>query len=181
MAHVPDTNVRGRTGPLQPSRPAPTGGWRGNGKDTAVPRTSLRRVAALAPAAIGLALVAVPPAVAGAATPVIRVSPHSALHNGETVRVTGSGLPATTHGKPNAYFITECNAKVAGALSLKDEPDCAVALAKAVKVSRAGTFSTTYTVHTGKVGNGTCPAGGHCVIGVGDVAGQGGVARIAFG
>jgi hypothetical protein len=143
-----------------------------------VPRL-VRSAAALL--AGGLVLAAALPA---AAAPSIRVQPANGLHNGQKVKVTGAGLPATTGGKANSFFITECNKAVKGALSLSDESHCAVAWAKAVKVSHGGTFSTTYVVRTGKVGDGTCAPGGatrQCVLGVGDIGGQGAATAITFG
>jgi hypothetical protein len=71
---------------------------------------------------------------------------------------------------------------VTGQLSVADEPHCDVGLAKALTISKNGTFKTPFKVATGTVGDGTCAVAGHrtCVIGVGDAAGQGGVANITF-
>jgi hypothetical protein len=57
------------------------------------------------------------------------------------------------------------------------------ALVKALTASKKGAFKTTFKVATGTVGDGSCGVAGHhltCVIGVGDAAGQGGVAHITF-
>ena len=119
---------------------------------------------------------------AGASGISIKVSPAKGLRNDQVVKVFGSGLPVVTNGKKNAFFIAECNAAVTGQLSLADEPHCAVNGAKALKVSQRGAFKTTFKVVTGTVGDGTCGGTGHltCVIGVGDVAGQGAVTNITF-
>ena len=112
----------------------------------------------------------------------VKVSPAKGLSNGKVVTVSGTGLPATTNGKKNSFFLTECNAAVTGQLSLADEPHCDVSLAKGLKVSKKGAFKTTFKVTTGTVGDGSCGMPGHltCVIGVGDTAGQGAVANITF-
>ena len=119
---------------------------------------------------------------AGASTVSVKVSPAKGLANGQVVTVSGTGLPATTNGKKNSFFLDECNAAVTGQLSVADEPHCAVSLAKALTVSKKGSFKTTFKVATGTVGDGSCGVAGHltCVIGVGDAAGQGGVAHITF-
>ncbi len=143
--------------------------------------SSLRAATRLLPlAALALVLGLGPEVAAGASGPHLSVSPSSGLHSGQVVHLTGTGFPTHAGGKPVSYFVTECNGKVSGSLSLKDEPYCALSLAKAIKVRPGGTFSTTFTVKEGKVGNGTCGAGAHCVVGVGDIAGQGAVARITF-
>jgi Neocarzinostatin family len=119
---------------------------------------------------------------AGASGVSVKVSPSKGLADGKVVTVSGTGLPATTAGKKNSFFIDECNAAVTGQLSVADEPHCDVSLAKALTVSKKGTFKTSFKVATGTVGDGTCGVAGHltCVIGVGDAGGQGGVANITF-
>jgi hypothetical protein len=117
---------------------------------------------------------------AGAAAISIKVSPSSGLASGQTVKIVGSGLPATTNGKANAFFADECNSAVSGHLSLADESHCDVSLAKALKVSKTGAFAGTFKVATGTVGDGTCSSTAPCVIGVGDAAGQGSVVKITF-
>jgi hypothetical protein len=123
--------------------------------------------------------VAVP---AGASAVSVKVSPAKGLSNGKVVTVSGTGLPLTTIGKKNSFFIDECNAAVSGHLSLADEPHCDVSLAKALTVSKKGAFKTTFKVATGTVGDGNCGVAGHltCVIGIGDSGGQGGIANITF-
>ena len=133
-------------------------------------------------AALSFATVVTGAVPAGASTVSVKVSPAKGLANGQVVTVSGTGLPATTNGKKNSFFLDECNAAVAGQLSVADEPHCAVSLAKALTVSKKGAFKTTFKVATGTVGDGSCGVAGHltCVIGVGDAAGQGGVAHITF-
>jgi hypothetical protein len=119
---------------------------------------------------------------AGASGVSLKVSPSKGLANSQVVKVSGSGLPVTTKGKKNSFFIDECNAAVTGQLSVADEAHCDVSVAKALKVSKKGSFITTFKVATGTVGDGSCGVTGHltCVIGVGDAGGQGGVASITF-
>jgi hypothetical protein len=133
-------------------------------------------------AALSLATVVAGAVPAGASTVSVKVSPAKGLANGQVVTVSGTGLPATTKGKKNSFFLDECNAAVSGQLSVADESHCDVSLAKGLTVSKKGAFKTTFKVATGTVGDGSCGVAGHltCVIGVGDVAGQGGVARITF-
>ncbi len=117
---------------------------------------------------------------AGASSITIKVSPSSGLSNGQTIKVAGKGLPVTTNGKTNAFFISECTSAVSGQLSTADESHCSVTGAKAIKVSKKGVFATTFKVATGTIGDGTCSASSPCVIGVGDAGGQGSVATITF-
>src|SRR5580704_9122734 len=125
-------------------------------------------------------LVAAPPA--GASGISVKVTPSKGLTNGETVKVVGKGLPVTTKGKKNSFFVDECNGQVIGKLSPADTPHCDVALAKGLKVSKKGGFTATFKVATGKVGDSMCGVPGYltCVIGVGDVAGQGTVVKVTF-
>jgi hypothetical protein len=129
--------------------------------------------------AVSLLTVAPP---AGASGVQVKASPSKGLVNGQTIKVAGKGLPVTTNGKKNDFFADECNALVTGKLSPADTPHCDVALAKGLKVSSKGAFSTTFKVATGKIGDGMCGVAGSltCVIGVGDVGGQGTVVKITF-
>jgi hypothetical protein len=133
-------------------------------------------------AALLLTTVMAVAAPAGASGISLKVSPGKGLSNHQVVKVSGNGLPLTTNGKKNSFFLDECNALVTGQLSLADEPHCDVSVAKALKVSKKGAFKTTFQVVTGTVGDGTCGVTGHltCVIGVGDTSGQGAVANITF-
>jgi hypothetical protein len=133
-------------------------------------------------AALSLTTVMALAAPAGASGVSVKVSPAKGLANDQVVKVSGSGFPATTKGKKNSFFIDECNAAVTGQLSVADESHCDVSVAKALKVSKKGSFTTTFKVVTGTVGDGTCGVAGHltCVIGVGDTGGQGAVADFTF-
>jgi hypothetical protein len=119
---------------------------------------------------------------AGASGVSVKVSPSKGLTNNETVKVTGKGFPYSTKGKPNSFFATECTGAVAGKLSLADAPHCDESHVATVKVSKKGSFSFTFSVITGVIGDGMCGTPGHlnCVIGVGDIAGQGSVGNITF-
>jgi hypothetical protein len=133
-------------------------------------------------ATLSIAALMAAAAPAGASGISLKVSPAKGLTNAKVVTVSGSGLPVTTAGKKNSFFIDECNAAVTGTLSVADEPHCDISVAKALKVSKKGTFKTTFKVATGTVGDGSCGVAGHltCVIGVGDTGGQGTVATITF-
>jgi hypothetical protein len=143
-----------------------------------------RRVAGLLGGAAALSLMTVVSVAtpAGASGISLKVSPEKGLSDGQVVKVSGSGLPVTTKGKKNSFFLDECNSAVTGQLSLADEPHCDVSVAKALTVSKKGSFKTSFQVATGKVGDGSCGIAGHlsCVIGVGDTGGQGAVADITF-
>jgi len=119
---------------------------------------------------------------AGASGISIKVSPTKGLANGQSVKITGSGLPVTTGGKPNSFFADECNVLVTGKLSPADASHCDASVAKVLKLSKKGAFSATYKVVSGAIGDGSCGTPGHltCVIGVGDLGGQGKVVKITF-
>jgi hypothetical protein len=133
-------------------------------------------------AALSLTTVIAEEAPAGASVISVKVSPAKGLKNSQMIKVSGTGLPVSTKGKKNSFFLDECNSAVTGQLSVADEPHCDVSLAKALKVSKKGAFSTAFKVATGTVGDGSCGVAGHltCVIGVGDTSGQGAVANITF-
>jgi hypothetical protein len=63
-----------------------------------------------------------------------------------------------------------------------DTPHCDISNASALRVSASGSFSSRYRLTTGITGDGYCGTDGYntCVIGVGDVQGQGTVVRITF-
>ena len=63
-----------------------------------------------------------------------------------------------------------------------DTPHCDVTDAQALKVARNGSVTARFRVRTGIIGDGYCGTPGHatCVIGVGNVQGQGTVVRITF-
>jgi hypothetical protein len=119
---------------------------------------------------------------AGASGLSVKVTPSKGLTNGKTVTVVGSGLPKSADGTDGTWFADECNALVTGKLSPADTPHCDVSVAKVLKVTKHGTFSTRFKVATGTVGDGVCGARGHltCVIGIGTASGQGTVVKITF-
>jgi hypothetical protein len=138
-------------------------------------------VAALA-GAVGAAALAVP-AQAGTAGVIAKVAPNQGLEPGQTVIVSGHGLPKSSGGSPQTWFVTECTAAVRGRMDpATDTPHCDITHAQAVRVSSKGTFSSRYRLTTGIIGDGYCGTAGHltCVIGVGTAQGLGTVVRISF-
>ncbi len=132
--------------------------------------------------AVGAAVFALP-APAGAAGLVVKVTPDQGLVPGQTVTVSGHGLPKSPKGSPRTWFVTECTAAVRGRMNpTTDTPHCDISNARALRVSPSGSFSSRYRLTTGITGDGYCGTDGHntCVIGVGDVQGQGTVVRITF-
>jgi neocarzinostatin family protein len=128
---------------------------------------------------IALSVAALP---AGASGISVKASPAKGLSNGQTIKLTGKGLPYTSRLGKNTFFVDECNAAVKGKLSTADTLHCDVALARAVKLAKNGTFTAKFKVVTGKVGDGMCGVPGSltCVIGVGDTQGQGTVVKVTF-
>lgn len=114
---------------------------------------------------------------AGAAsTPKVVVTPSTNLHNGEAVKVTGSGF---TPG--DTVFFVEC------LVSAKGEAGCNVnGIPKSATVTASGTLPLIhFRVTTGKVGTGTCGTTKanikKCAVSVGNAAGgDSGVGRITF-
>lgn len=132
--------------------------------------------------AVGAAVFALP-APAGAAGLDVRVSPDQGLEPGQTVTVSGHGLPKSPKGSPRTWFVTECTAAVRGRMNpATDTPHCDISNARALRVSPSGSFSSRYRLTAGITGDGYCGTDGYdtCVIGVGDVQGQGTVVRITF-
>lgn len=113
----------------------------------------------------------------------IKVSPNHGLRSGQTVIVTGRGLPRSAGTSSRTWFVTECTAAVRGRVDPDtDTPHCAISDAQALKVSSTGTFTARYRLTAGIIGDGYCGTAGHatCVIGVGTAQGLGTVTRIAF-
>ncbi len=108
--------------------------------------TKVARVA-LCVAALGLTLSgALGGASAGAAGPKLVVTPSTNLHNGEKVKVSGSGFK---HG--DAVYIVECSVKAKGATN------CNVLNTVPATISKTGKLPlTTFRVTTGKIGNALC-------------------------
>jgi hypothetical protein len=133
-------------------------------------------------AAAGALLVA-GAAPAGAAVSV-KVSPDHGLVNGQVVVISGHGLVRSWKGAPQIWFATECNSAVHKHLSpATDTAHCDITDARAIRVSRNGSFSIHFRIRTGIIGDGYCGTPGHpgCVIGVGTAQGLGTVVKIAFG
>lgn len=123
------------------------------------------------------------PAQAGTPGVVVKVNPSQGLKPGQTVIVSGHGLPKSSGGKGQTWFVTECTAAVRGRVDpATDTPHCDITHAQALRVSAKGTFSSRYRVTTGIIGDGYCGTAGHatCVIGVGTAEGLGTVVRITF-
>jgi hypothetical protein len=126
--------------------------------------------------------IAASPAQAGTPGLVVKVTPSQGLKTGQTVVVSGHGLPKPS-GKPQTWFVTQCTAAVRGHVDpATDTPHCDITHAQALRVSTKGTFSSRYHVITGIIGDGYCGTTGHtaCVIGVGTAQGMGTVVRITF-
>ena len=124
-----------------------------------------------------------PPARPGRRASWSRSRPSQGLRPGQTVDVSGHGLPKSSGGSPGTWFITECTAAVRGRMNpATDTPHCDIAHAQALRVSPNGTFNAHYRLTTGIIGDGYCGTGGHatCVIGVGNAQGMGTVVRITF-
>jgi hypothetical protein len=142
-------------------------------------------VAVVALAGIAGAAVLAVRAQAGTGTPgiVVKVTPSQGLKPGQTVAVTGHGLPKSSGDSPRTWFVTECTAAVRGRMNPStDTPHCDIAHAQPLRVSSNGTFHSHYSLTTGIIGDGWCGIAGHatCVIGVGTAEGLGTVVRITF-
>jgi hypothetical protein len=138
-------------------------------------------VVAVLAGVLGGAVLALP-AAAGTPGMVVKVTPNQGLKAGQTVSVSGHGLPKDS-GSVQTWFMTECTAAVRGHVDPEtDTPHCDISHAKAVRVSSKGTFNSHYRLTTGIIGDGYCGTPGHatCVIGVGTAKGQGTVVRITF-
>ncbi len=153
-----------------------------------------RRSRGVAPVVLGgiisAAVLVVPapataPAQAKTGTPgmVIKVSPNRDLKSGQTVTVTGHGLPKEAGTGQGTWFVTECTTAVRGHVNPDtDTPHCGISDARALKVGTSGTFKARYRLTAGIIGDGYCGTAGHasCVIGVGTAKGLGTVVRITF-
>lgn len=108
---------------------------------------------------------AVTPTATTPASPTLVVRPSTQLANGQKVTVSGHGFT------PNdQVFLVECLAHATG------EGDCSVATATPVTISATGDLpSTSFTVITGKIGNGTCGTNASnldsCALSVGNASG----------
>jgi hypothetical protein len=138
-------------------------------------------VAALVVLAAGAPLVA-GAAPAGPAVSV-KVSPDHGLVNGRVVVISGHGLAHSWKGAPQTWFAAQCNAAVHRHLSpATDTAHCDITDARAIRVSRNGSFAIHFRIRSGIIGDGYCGTPGHlgCVIGVGTAQGLGTVVKIMF-
>jgi hypothetical protein len=113
----------------------------------------------------------------------VRVTPKRGLVGGEAVTVAGRGLSRATGRADATWFVVECTAAVQGHMDPStDTLHCDLTAAQPVKVTRNGSFSATYRVVTGIVGDGYCGTTGHlgCVLVVGTAEGRGTTVRITF-
>jgi hypothetical protein len=107
--------------------------------------------------------------------PKLVVVPSTKIHNGELVRVTGSGFKAG-----DSVYVVEC------LVSAKGAAGCNTARAIPATISATGLLpKTTIKVTTGKIGNGKCGTKTsnlrNCAISAGNAAGgDSAVARIIF-
>ena len=101
----------------------------------------------------------------GTTVPKLVVTPSTNIHNGELVKVTGSGF------KPgDSVYVVECLATTKGAAG------CNIAGAIAATITPGGLLPrTTFKVITGKIGNGKCGTRTSnlktCAISAGNAAG----------
>jgi hypothetical protein len=148
-----------------------------------------RWAAAGAAAALGCALLlaatsqTVASAPSGRSSPSVKVSPSRGLMAGESVIVTGTGVSNPAGGGSQTWFVAQCTAAVRGHFDPStDTPHCNLTAAKAIHITRNGTFTTHFQVATGIIGDGYCGTAGHltCVLGVGTANGLGTVVKITF-
>jgi hypothetical protein len=147
-----------------------------------------RRSLAVAVVALaGMAGAAVPamamPAQAGSPGVVVKVTPSQGLRTGQTVVVSGHGLPKSSGDSTRTWFVTECTTAVHGRMNpATDTSHCDITHARALRVSANGTFSSRFRLTAGIIGDGWCGTAGHatCVIGVGTAQGLGTVVRVTF-
>jgi Neocarzinostatin family len=121
---------------------------------------------ALCVGALGLTLSgALGSASAGAAGPKLIVTPSTNLHNGEKVKVSGTGF------KPgDSVYIVECSVKAKGA------SNCNILNTVPATISKTGKLpTTTFKVTTGKIGNASCGTKASnlksCAVSAGNAAG----------
>jgi hypothetical protein len=114
-------------------------------------------------------------AAAAAGAPKLTVTPSTNLHNGEKVKVSGTGF------KPgDSVYIVECLA------SAKGESNCNILNTVPATISKTGALAkSTFKVSTGKIGNGKCGTAASnlkdCAVSVGNISGgDSAVFRIAF-
>jgi hypothetical protein len=107
--------------------------------------------------------------------PKLTVIPSTNLHNGEKVKVSGTGFK-----RGDAVYIVEC------LVTAKGESNCNILNTVPATVSKTGTLpKSTFKVTTGKIGNGKCGTTAtnakDCAVSVGNISGGDSAAlRIAF-
>jgi hypothetical protein len=89
-----------------------------------------------------------------ATPPSLTVTPNTGISSGDSLTVTGSNFPA----KAETAYVVEC------AGTTPSQASCDGNTVKMPTTSADGSFTTTITVHTGVVGNGTCNAGQTCTV-----------------
>jgi hypothetical protein len=133
------------------------------------------RVALCATLAVALSSGLSVAAASAAGGPKLSVTPSTNLHNGEKVKVSGTGF------KPgDSVYIVECLA------SAKGESNCNILNTVPATISKTGALAkSTFKVSTGKIGNGKCGTAASnvkdCAVSVGNISGgDSAVFRIAF-
>ena len=82
------------------------------------------------------------PAPAGAAGLVVKITPDQGLKAGQTVTVSGHGLPKSSGGSSQTWFVTECTAAVRGRMDpATDTPHCDITHARPSGSAPDGTFT----------------------------------------
>jgi Neocarzinostatin family len=108
------------------------------------PKIALRVAAVgVVTAAIGLPLTSLTSAQA-AGSPTVTVSTSISLTDGQEISVTGTNFPATA-----AYTLVECATPATAT-------NCAISNLVTGTTDGSGGFTTSYTVHSGAIGAGTC-------------------------
>ncbi|MDT7548028.1 MAG: Neocarzinostatin family [Actinomycetota bacterium] len=85
-------------------------------------------------------------------------SPTTGLRDGSTVKLSGSGF-----GSGTALFVVQCADR-------SGQAACDLGHLAQVTSSAGGTFTTSFAVHTGAIGSGTCGIGSSCIVAVSDAA-----------
>jgi hypothetical protein len=106
-------------------------------------RVAARAALSLSAMGITIAAVVAPMSPALAAAPTLSVSPNTGLHDAESVTVTGSSFAAN-----KTFYMVECSGST--------EADCDTSNLVTGTTTASGGLSTSFTVHTGAIGAGTC-------------------------
>jgi len=114
-------------------------------------------------------------AASAAGSPKLTVTPSTNLHNGEKIKVSGTGFKAG-----DSVYIVEC------LVTAKGESNCNILNTVPATISKTGALAkSTFKVSTGKIGNGKCGTAPSnlkdCAVSVGNISGgDSAVFRIAF-